>query len=243
MLKRVLNLDPRWYIITALLVLAVLGFKAYGLIVLSHTAGVCAITVLLDGFFLYLKKRELEFPLSGLVSGLIISTVLAPGNLFFIAPIAAILSKHLIRVFGKHIFNPAGFGLFVANVFFHLPLTWWLTTNILLVVFFGLILAYKVRKLGLALSFYCAMFVLSIIYSLINHQPALANISLINFFFILFMLVEPKTSPFYVKGQVIYGALTAGLALTSLIFLGQYDFLILGLMAGNVTNLFLRKVG
>ena len=243
MLRRVINLDPRWYVIAAILVLAVLGFKAYGSIVLSHVAGVCLITVLLDGFFLYLRKRELEFPLSGLVTGLIISSVLAPGNLFFIAPIAAILFKHLFRVFGKHIFNPAGFGLFVANVFFRLPLTWWLTTNILLVVIFGLVLAYKVRKLGLALSFFCAMFVLSVVYSLINHQPALSNISLINFFFILFMLVEPKTSPFYVKGQVVYGALTAGLALASLVFFSRYDFLISGLMAGNIINLFLRKAG
>lgn len=236
------KLDARWYVVMAIVLMGALAVKSEGWIVLSHVVSICLISSILDFIIIGLRDRKIVFPLSAFVSGLIISCVLAPTRLFYIAPIAAIFSKHIIRLSSKHIFNPAGFGLLVANVFFGLPLSWWLATNWVLIMIFGLFIAYRIRKFSLIFSFMLSVFILSIGYSLLRHQPLLANALSINPFFVFFMLPEPKTSPLYLKSKLIYGAIVSFFVILSFAILPRYDFNILGLIAGNIVGVFLKKV-
>lgn len=242
MIKRLFKLDVRWYVAIAIILMALLAGRTEGVIVLKHALSICLITCILDFVIISLRDKKLAFPLSALVSGLIISAVLAPTKLFYIAPIATIFSKHIIKVSHKHIFNPAGFGLLIANVFFGVPLTWWLTENLIIILVFGLFLAYKIKKFSLIFSNSLVTFILSIVYSLLRHQPALANIGCLSPFFIFFMLPEPKTSPVVLKSKLIYGAAVSLLVMLSFAFVARYDFLILGLIIGNMFGVFLRKV-
>lgn len=240
MIKKILKLDARWYVAAAIILTAILAVRPEGAVIFKHIIPICLISCLLDFTILCLRDRKLTFPLSALVSGLIISAVLAPTRFFFIAPAVAILSKHIIKTADRHIFNPAGLGLLIANVCFGLPLTWWLTTNGLLFVIFGLFLAYRIKKFSLIFSFSLATFILSISYSLFSRQPALANLGILNPFFIFFMLPEPKTSPVYLKSKLIYGGIVSLFVVLGLAFLPRYDFLILGLILGNVVGALLR---
>src|SRR3989338_2342470 len=79
-------------------------------------------SVAADSLLAYLKERKVNLYDSSVISGLIIGFVLSnaqPWWIFVFASVAAILSKHLIRVNNKHTFNPAGLGIFVAVLFFH----------------------------------------------------------------------------------------------------------------------------
>lgn len=241
MLRKLFKLDVRWYVVMAIALMAFLTAKEQGVLVFKHIISICLLSCVLDFIITYVIDRRAAFPLSALVSGLIIAAVLAPARLFYLAPLFAILSKHIIRNSRRHIFNPAAFGLFVVNVLWGLPLSWGLVTNITAVVISGLFLAYKIKKLGLIVAFIGSTFILSILYSLFIHQAALANLGLINLFFAFFMLPEPKTSPVGLKNKLIYGAAVALFSILSLAFLPRFDFLILGLVMGNIAGVFLRK--
>ncbi len=242
MLKKLFKLDVRWYVVIAIAFMALVAVKEHGALVATHIISICLISCVLDFIITYVFNRKTIFPLSALVSGLIIATVLAPARLFYLAPLFAILSKHLIRCSGRHIFNPAAFGLLAVNLLWGLPLSWWLVSNITVVFIFGFFLAYRIKKLGLIASFLCALFVLSIFYSLLMHQAVLANIGVLNLFFAFFMLPEPKTSPVGLKSKLIYGVVVALFSFLSFAFLPRFDFLILGLVMGNIVGVFLRKV-
>jgi len=244
MIRKLLKLDPRWYVAIAIILQMLLAWRGQGAVVLKHTVSICLIACGLDFIMIFLTKRRAAFPLSALVSGLIISALLAPGGLFYLAPVVAVFSKYLIRLKNRHIFNPAGFGLLAANVFWGLPLIWWFDLSWPITVIFGLFAVYRVKKLSLVVSFISAAFTLSLIYSALKHQPLMSNLGMINLFFIFFMLIEPKTSPAYLKGKLIYGSVVALFALLAMGFLVRYDFLVTALIAGNIINaLILRKAG
>ena len=244
MIRKLLKLDPRWYVAIAIILQMLLAWRGQGAVVLRHTLSICLIACGLDFVMIFLAKRRAIFPLSALVSGLIISSLLGPGRLFYLAPIIAVFSKYLIRLKNRHIFNPAGFGLWAVNVFWGLPLIWWFDLSWPITVIFGLFAVYRVKKLSVVVSFISAAFALSIIYSAIKHQPLMSNSGMINLFFVFFMLIEPKTSPAYLKGKLIYGSVVALFALLAMGFLVRYDFLVTALISGNIINaLILRKAG
>lgn len=241
-LRSLFKLDARWYVVMAIMIMAFLTLSREGNIVLRHTILICLISCTADFIIFFLLNRRRIFPLSALVSGLIISSVMAPTKLFYIAPLAAILSKHIIKYSGRHIFNPAGFGLLLANALWNIPLSWWLTTNVTIIIFFGIFLAYKMKKVSLVVSVIGTTFILSMIYSLMKHQAAVANSGLVNLFFAFFMVPEPKTSPVSLKPKALYGMLVASLGMMSFVVLPQYDFLMVSLILGNILGVFLRKV-
>ena len=240
-IANLLKLDARWYVVIMLSGIAALSARACAGIVLRYVISTCLISCVLDFLIICLRKRRPAFPLSALVSGLIISGVSEPSHLFYLTPIAAILSKHIIKVSKRHIFNPAAFGLLVANIFWGLPLSWRVEADRAIIVAFGLFLAYRIKKLSLIFSFAFTTFILSLAYSLLIHQPVLSNLGILNLFFIFFMLPEPKTSPVYLKSKLIYGAVVSLLVILCMAILPRYDFMILGLILGNIAGVFLRK--
>lgn len=237
---KVFKADTRWYV-TAFIVILLVSAKSYQPKDIGHIFSICVLTCILDFIILGLVNRKPSFPLSALVTGLIISGIVAPGRFSYLAALSAVFSKHIIKISERHIFNPAGFGLFIASAFLGLPLIWKVSANPLLAVLFGLFLAYRVRKLSLVFSFTLSLFLLSIIYSLFRHQGLWANAGILNYFFIFFMLTEPKTSPVYLKSKLIYGIIVSVLVILCFTFLPKYDFLVLGLLAGNIINALLRR--
>ena len=238
---KIFKLDTRWYAAAFIIILTFVSAKSYPPKDIGHIFSICVLTCILDFIILGLVNRKPSFPLSALVTGLIISGIAAPGRFSYLAALSAILSKHIIKISERHIFNPAGFGLFIASAFLGLPLIWKVSANPLLAVLFGLFLAYRIRKLSLVFSFTLSLFLLSIIYSLFRHQGLWANIGILNYFFIFFMLIEPKTSPVYLKSKLIYGIIISVLVILCFAFLPKYDFLVLGLLAGNMINALLRR--
>ena len=242
MLTRPLKVDIRWYVVFAIMAMALLTLKDEGIIVVRHLVPICLISCITDFVIIALRDGKRTFPLSALVSWLIISSIMAPTQWFYIAPLAAILSKCFIRYSGRHIFNPAAFGLLAANVIFKVPLTWWLVTNVIVIIIFGLFFAYKIKKISLVASVICSTLIFSVLYSLMKHQPLFANTGILNFFFVFFMSLEPKTSPVSLRSKVLYGALIALFGFISLAFIPEYDFMVMSLIIANIGGVILRKV-
>jgi enediyne biosynthesis protein E5 len=195
--------------------------------------------VLLDSLIIWKKEGKFRFPSGALISGLIIAALIEPELenrlIYFIPPILAILSKHIIRVSNRNVFNPAAFGLLATTLFFQDGITWWAATPFFLVVPLGLFIVYKMRGWYLILSFLLAAIPLYFIYGIINHIDIVDSLGLINIFFVLFMLTEHKAAPVTTKAKVIYGCFIGILSFAFYQILPQVDNSLLAIITGNLS--------
>lgn len=231
--------------------------KYFGILIASLISAIC-----FDLLISYLRIRKLFLPHAAVVSGLIIALLANPNMpLWQIVTICAIAmaSKNFIRVSGKHIFNPAGFGLFIGGLIFLQNVAWWGTsfqyssnlnaqTLILNIILLSplYISAYRMRRHFSIAAFIIVNTILTL-FSIGNFSPTILLITLLNptiVFFSIVMLPEPMTSPSKRNLQILFGVTAAVLnfILTSNTIAGNIfipDSLIASLLVANL--IFLKK--
>ncbi len=234
-----------WAIVT-LTIIAALASYTLSIIPTNFILAVilsCVIDIVVKKVVL---KKDLKFPQSAFITGLIIGSVgLLDLNILYvvIACFVAIGSKHIIRLKGKHIFNPAALGLLISLVLLNTGETWWATSSFIL---FGLAIPltiflvfanYKADKLKIAIP---AIILFAVLYFLEGYLKLsftaagiLNAIAVIPLFFIFIMLSEPKTSPYFWKEQVVFAIGVVGLDLVLEYIRISHPFFI-ALLAGNL---------
>lgn len=217
-------------------------------------------SILFDLLFLTLRKVKLFMPYAAIVSGLIIGLLTGPETLWYQIAVTAALAmavKNFLRISGRHVFNPAGTGLFLAGMFFHSTVSWWgvsfqqVAGNLQNVLFFAILLSpllvssFRMRRYNSVLWFFIIYTALVI---LVRHDFTFDTLRMTIFdptviFFAIVMLPEPMTSPVNLKRQIAYGAFVAcGALILSLSAFGQFlstagffpDPLIAALLLGNL---------
>ena len=111
--------DPRWNVISLQLVyiligITFLGFNRFPLQIVIIISSACFLDML---FHYSLRKKEIIFPLSGAITGCGLSILAnySHGVFLPLVPVFfAIASKYLVTVDGRHVFNPALFGVVFA---------------------------------------------------------------------------------------------------------------------------------
>jgi Na+-translocating ferredoxin:NAD+ oxidoreductase RnfD subunit len=196
-----------------------------------------SVAIALDILAKLIKKEEFIFPSSAAITGLIVGMVLDYHQRLWVLAgtvTLAILSKHILIWKKRHVFNPANFGLLVSSLFFQGVISWWGAGQVLLIIISGFFIAFKMRRLSLVAIFLGLHLFFLGLHSLFLQRGFVNQLTLLNFYFAFFMLVEPRTSPKNVRGRLIYGILTA---LFVFIFFGnipQYDSHILALACANL---------
>ncbi len=191
----------------------------------------------LDFIIFYVRFRTAVFSTSALISVFIIALALVPGVDWYIPVTTAIIvigSKHIIRIKGKHIFNPAGFGLLISLFVFRSYLAWWGASVTWLLLILGLFITYRFKRFPLVLSFLVSQFFFLGIYYALKGQPILNALLMTNLFFLFVMLVEPKTSPVSRKGRVVYGLSAGILSSFFTLVIPRYDPSVLALASVNL---------
>ncbi len=109
--------DPRITVLAANATWIILGHQ---LLYFNQRVTQVAVTLFccaaLDLLLGILTARKILFPLSGLLTGLSLGLLLESYDLrlFVVASVWSIFSKHLIKVKGRHVFNPSNFGIVAA---------------------------------------------------------------------------------------------------------------------------------
>jgi Na+-translocating ferredoxin:NAD+ oxidoreductase RnfD subunit len=223
-LFRLVPRDPRVLQVTFLLTflglgMASLGFQAEPWMPAVLVATACATQFLCER----LLRRPPSGYLSPLISGLGLSLLLRT-DAAWVLPLAAgvaIVSKFLLRVRGKHVFNPTNLGLTVAILAtghaWCSPAQWgeW---NMLLAWLFalGLAVAHRSFRSDVSLAFLGTWIVLKGARVLLLGQPPAVLLhqlsvgSLILFTF--FMISDPKTTPDRRTTRIGFAIAVAGLA-------------------------------
>lgn len=178
-----------------------------------------------------LGKKESPFQKriqAGLPSVIISSfglSLLLKTNYWWVAVLAAsvsILSKYLVRIQGKHVFNPSALGIVVAVLFtgkaWISPGQWGSGVVILFgVVCLGFIITTKVQKLDVSIAFLgtfaALVFTRQIIYLGWPMDHFIQSISTGNLLlFSFFMITDPKTMPNHRLARIVWCMLIAAVA-------------------------------
>lgn len=233
-------------------------FPQHRLSVLVHLVSALAFAVGFDVLFTAIVKKRWFFPRAALVTGILIGLVLSENASLLATALAAYFatfSKHFVRLKGKHLFNPAVFGLVAVELLYlafggSLLVTWWGVSSVspwmILVLLLGMgTVLMRLRILLLPLGF--LLFyggALAFLSSGVRQFLALLMDPAL-FLFAWVMLPEYKTSPIIGIWRYIFGLFIAAIWLVLIDVVGiiRPDPLLVSLLVGDLMSLAVRRIG
>lgn len=243
---------PKGYLLITLLVLLVISVFGPDSVRGLLSTGVAALTaVAVDWIIARIKKWKRAVPDGAVLTGLIVGLVLSTSvSLVWTAATAtiAILSKHLLRIKKKPIFNPATFGLLIADWVFSTDQSWWGAMSLLpaawvaAVAIGGVLIARRVNKFPMVTAFLGVYFAAFLVLGMLHVETALSadalRVPFVNsaLFFAFFMLTDPPNSPTDTRQQVAYGVLAAAVSVGLYMTVGGLSYLYAGLLIANGWN-------
>ncbi|MEO6761157.1 MAG: RnfABCDGE type electron transport complex subunit D [Candidatus Saccharimonadales bacterium] len=184
---------------------------------------------------------------SWLITALILALIITPKfgiyNITFLIVAAglAMASKYILTIKNTHIFNPAAIAVTLTALGPHQNASWWIGTAVLVpfVIIGGLLLTRKIHRGPMVASFFGAVLVATVIYSLLGdssiteslHRALLGSPVL---FLGFVMLTEPLTSPSTRNKQVWYAVLVGALLPPQIRILNFYPSPEFSLIIGNI---------
>ncbi|MBV9577508.1 MAG: RnfABCDGE type electron transport complex subunit D [Chloroflexi bacterium] len=210
---------------------------------------------LIDGIWLSASARRFRFPMSALLSGLFVFSILSVDTSWLVVAwtsALAVLGKRILMTGRGHIFNPAALALVLAPIAFGSGESWWGALGdvswvwLIVLIAAGVFLVDRLNKFPLVLTFLAAYFGFFLVASTLNAH-AVAEMFREPFlqaalFLAFFMLTDPPTSPNRYVDQVWFGllaALTAGAA--QLLGAGQV-YLLIAVLVPNAVLVLVRHV-
>jgi len=200
-------------------------------------AAIFTAAVLDLGIKKYWKKENMKFPKSAVISGFFVSTVLEQGTpllTIIVAAAIAILSKHILRLQGKHIFNPANFGMLAAMLFLSATHGWWASISPIAILL-GLIVVWRFERFHQVIPFLITYYLANFAF---NQTLPTPDFTLL--FFSFFMFIEPKTSPSNRNARIAYGALAGIIVFAATVFFPTYS-IFAGLAIANIFGFLINR--
>lgn len=200
-------------------------FLVYGIFYLGWDAGLGGIAVIfatclgVQYGFVRMKKARLHSLKSALISALGLCLMLKAGSpaTFALAAALSIASKFVIKVDGKHIFNPTNFGIIVAIIItgdaWVSPGQW--GSSAVALYFMGaaaLLVLLKVGRIDTSLAFIGSFFGLEFVRTVlylgwpVDHFLHMATNGTI-LLFTFFMITDPMTTPNSQKARIIWAVI------------------------------------
>jgi hypothetical protein len=248
--------DPRLHLAAVIVSLQVLGQVAFEFKLSIAQILVSLLTcAVIEMAIAFRRSKVILWPASALLTGNGVAFILrVPGTehgdwwsmhgawIFAGTAAVAILSKYVIRVAGRHLFNPSNFGLVLCFLllgahraepldFWWAPMSAWMLLALLIIVTGGLAILARLHLLGIAVGFWLAFAAGIAVLAASGHEMTarwhLGPISGWDFWwtlvsspeilvFLFFMITDPKTIPNGAAARRVY-AVGVGLLATLLI--------------------------
>ncbi|MHB1683016.1 MAG: RnfABCDGE type electron transport complex subunit D [Bacilli bacterium] len=242
---------PKGYAMAALIGLTLIAaLRPQDHLGLLSAAVAVATGLAIDGGVALLQRRKKLFSDGAVITALIVADVLSHATpLYIVAATTAValLSKHLLKVGRKPLFNPAAFGLLFAIVAFNTGQSWWgslallPTWLMLLLLAAGLLITVRVNKFPQVASFLGAYFALLLAMAIFHLglpsdtpgdalRAPFVNSAL---YLAFFMVTDPPTSPAPYRQQVMFGMIVAVVGTLIFATSGGLAYLLVGLLVGN----------
>jgi Na+-translocating ferredoxin:NAD+ oxidoreductase RnfD subunit len=202
----------------------------------------------IDAVTLRIRRGRWEFPDGALLTAMLVAMVLSaqqPWHYAAVTAAVAVASKYLLRSRSANVFNPAALALVVTFYLFDTGQSWWgALPNVspwmqTALVAGGLFIADRVNKMPLLVAFLGFYYGLFTITAFAGAPASLAEVFRspdlqAAFFFAVFILTDPPTSPVRYPDQIIYAAIVALVSYATFMWIGAAYYLLAGVLAGNV---------
>lgn len=186
---------------------------------------------------------------SQLITGTILALIVGPlpllQNIIFLTIIATIsmASKYILTFRKQHIFNPVAIAVTIGAVLTGQGASWWIGGAIMLpfITVMGIIMARKLRRFHLILSFLISFSIVLSLQSLnsvgVSALPNLLQSAFLSpplLFFTFVMLTEPITSPADRKMRIYFGIFSGVIYALFSVYLNVFYTLELALIVSNL---------
>jgi ASPIC and UnbV/FG-GAP-like repeat len=255
--------DPRLHLAAVIVSLQVIGQTAFSFqLSIAQILIALATCAVLETGIAFWKQHVVMWPASALLTGNGVAFVLrVPGThhgdwwslrgawIFAGTAAVSLLSKYVIRLRGRHIFNPSNFGLVLCFLvlgknradpldFWWGPMSPWMALALVIIVAGGLAILLRLRLIGIAIGFWLAFAAGIGVIALSGHAMTarwhLGPITGGYFWWVLvtspeilvflfFMITDPKTIPDGRVARLVY-AIGVGLLTTLLIAPQRTEF-------------------
>ena len=216
------RLDNRYIAPLFITFILLVGHLSYGILEsypkTALAIGTALVTELILGRIFYGKWLNLASAyISGISVGMIVrSPAFWP---FALCSAVSIMSKYVLRIKGRHLWNPSNFGLSVlfflgAETVAGLSIQWGNFIGPMLVIWIlGSIIIYRARRFHISATYVISFFAFAFLRSWITGDPWASEISPITGpmyqLFVFFMITDPKTTVKTKLGQCIVAFLVA----------------------------------
>jgi hypothetical protein len=248
--------DPRLQLAAVITSLQVLGQVAFEFKLSIAQILVSLLTcALIEVSIAFVRQHVILWPASALLTGNGVAFILrvpgtqhgdwwSPNGAWIYAGTAAValLSKYVITLRGRHVFNPSNFGLVLCFLvlgksraypleFWWGPMSWWMALALAIIVVGGLAILLRIHLLAIAIGFWVSFGIAIGLLALRGHEMTaswhLGPITSAYFWWVLitspeilvftfFMITDPKTIPGGRAARLVY-AVAIGLLATLLI--------------------------
>lgn len=222
----------------------VLSFSFYQFLI--STVIILLVCYLTNKFFSLVFKIPTNLE-SVYISALILIFIVLPAKtipefIFIVfAGFIAMVSKYVLVLNKKHIFNPVAVSVFIASIFSLGYASWWIGNlwTLPVILLGGLLIVRKIKRFRMVSFFIISFLICTIYFSFINNSDLFLTIQRIILdspvlFFSFVMLVEPLTSPYTRRMQIIYAILVGILAGSQFNIGPVYSTYETALIAGNI---------
>lgn len=246
--------DARHYQIAALATLLIynVGWLDFGARPLNSALAIASALATQAVCTWWFRLPEFD-PRSPLITGLSLSLLLRADDpwLHVLAGIIAISSKFVLRIDGKHIWNPAGFAivvlLFTSNGIWISPGAWGSTVWFAaLLGFFAILVLSAARRSDIAIFFLVSHAVLLVARAWWLGDPLAIPIHQMQsgalLIFAFFMISDPRTTPDSRLGRFIFAVSVALLAHYMTFFMQMRPALYVALIAVSPLTLLIDKI-
>jgi glycine betaine catabolism B len=236
------------------LVLSLIGQLSYSPLALLASAAVAVGLTWGSSWLIAKIARVKPHTQSALITGLLIFSVMTPKiDLLGLAGIAmaaliASISKYVLAIRGRHIFNPAAIGSFVPTIIVFTTFiglsygSWWVGTPFMQapIIIGAFLILYRTQRLTVGLTFIVLATVIATTLAISNGQPAPDAIRQVLLqspiiFFAGFMFSEPLTLPPRRWQQLVEAIVVAVLFTVPFAFLGPVsNSPLFALLVGNL---------
>jgi hypothetical protein len=244
--------DPRLHLAAVIVSLQVLGQVAFdfdlSIAQILIAIGTCAV---LEVVIAFRSHHVLMWPASAMLTGNGVAFILrVPGTehgdwwslhgwwIFLLTAAGSLISKYVIRIGGKHIFNPSNIGLVLCFLllgparaepldFWWGPMSWWMALALAIIVGGGLAILTRLHLLVIAVTFWVTFAAAIGVLALTGHaMSATWHVGPVTgayfwwvlvtspeiLVFLFFMITDPKTIPSSRRARMAYAASIALLA-------------------------------
>jgi Na+-transporting NADH:ubiquinone oxidoreductase subunit NqrB len=206
-LQKVFGIDPRLIMPGLITVILLVGQLFYGILE-SYTMTLVAIAsaIIVELALSRLLTGKFSFPASAYISGISVGILTRSPFLWPFAVCAAlsISSKYVLRVGGRHIWNPSNFGicmmiLLAPYAFSTLSIQWGNNLYAMAIIWtLGSIIIYRLKRFHIVMTYVPLFVVSAAVVTFWNNTSFLTNLSPITGpmyqLFIFFMITDPMTT-------------------------------------------------